>query len=420
MSTRDPHMFPSVSKIIRLLPLTEGQSLKRIRRLLYPVLQVEVDVMERYADDFSDLEQAIERLIYHGITEQADLLDLLGLNDRILSKFLRLLEGIGHVTTDNVGHVWLTRLGTDSVRDNRKYQRFQSRQIVLCDGMTGKPLPRSYYSLKMMPSSEVDTYYSEIMMPTDTLDTEVLERIRKSPRDYYYNLVDEIEDFGEIHTVSLAFIPVLAWCAESRTGDQRIGIAASDGRRTQHLDLELMGEFRNQLFPELPEPDLGEIADVLYNTVCLDEERTEFVRDNPRIFASDLEVNQEGNIIWHVSARSLPVERSLYMALSASEWDTEPQGYLVRRKNEGRLVYCCSSDQELLREAYFRQAIHKLNRLGQLSPNEVTPLIQSIAEKLNVSSDLDQLIEYAKEHDYEILAQKLEALPGAGRMSRAI
>ena len=132
---------------------------RRLFPVLWPLWQVETTATF-YDEQPYDL---VDRFLVRAVTEAEltrvdELVAFLGVPEAWARRCLRYLSVIGHIRLDG-DLVRMTELGLSSARDGLRYvYQTESRQDILVERFTGRPLPRSHYagSVEVLPSWTVD------------------------------------------------------------------------------------------------------------------------------------------------------------------------------------------------------------------------------------------------------------------------
>src|SRR5262249_42811023 len=114
---------------------------------------------------------------------------------------LNFLALINHVQLAD-GRVVLTGLGADSLRAGIRYEPKESRQTLLVERYTGRPLPRRYYdgavpvlSTREVPADRVGdrSQFLQLFVP-EPFRPEVIDQLAHHPDRAGYNLPSKLRD----------------------------------------------------------------------------------------------------------------------------------------------------------------------------------------------------------------------------------
>lgn len=110
---------------------------KYIVQLAYPIVFVEVEVLERTMEDFPLVEKTVLKFIKDGIFDPAVIARTLGLTESYIRKIIKLLYGYGHINNNGI-----TPLGAESIRQDASIKMNTVRQRIQVDGVTAEPIDR--------------------------------------------------------------------------------------------------------------------------------------------------------------------------------------------------------------------------------------------------------------------------------------
>ncbi|MFF4992546.1 hypothetical protein ACFY19_35605 [Streptosporangium saharense] len=129
----------------------------RLFPVLWPFWQVEItaNVYEEQAYEVID-RFLVRAVVEGGVDDRDELIRFFGLEPPLVDRCLAFLSVIGHLTVER-GRVRMTDLGLRSVRAGVRYEPKESRQKLLIERFTGRPLPRGHYQTSpgVLPSPEV-------------------------------------------------------------------------------------------------------------------------------------------------------------------------------------------------------------------------------------------------------------------------
>ncbi|MFI6457179.1 hypothetical protein ACIBF6_37185 [Streptosporangium amethystogenes] len=130
----------------------------RLFPVSWPLWEVEVTANVYDEQAYEVIDRFLARALKErDIGTRDGLVAFFGLEPALVDRCLAFLAVIGHLTVDRHGEVRLTELGLRSVRAKVRYTPKESRQRVLIERFTGRPLPGRYHrgSLTVLPSPNV-------------------------------------------------------------------------------------------------------------------------------------------------------------------------------------------------------------------------------------------------------------------------
>ncbi len=89
----------------------------------FPIAIVEMDTVERSFEDFDTIELIVLRLVEAGVNSAKAISNLLGLDERYVSRILKLLNGYDHISNGRI-----TPLGRESIVKEKKIEKKAGRQ----------------------------------------------------------------------------------------------------------------------------------------------------------------------------------------------------------------------------------------------------------------------------------------------------
>jgi hypothetical protein len=131
----------------------------RLFAVLWPLWQVETAANIYDEQSYDVVDRFLVRAVAEaGLSRTVDLVAFLGLPEPLVRRCLRFLSVIGHAQVDGAGTVRLTELGLRSAREGVRHVPRESRQDILVERFTSRPLPRRHYegSVEVLPSPKVD------------------------------------------------------------------------------------------------------------------------------------------------------------------------------------------------------------------------------------------------------------------------
>ncbi|MEU8271121.1 hypothetical protein AB0B89_28670 [Sphaerisporangium sp. NPDC049002] len=129
----------------------------RLFAVLWPLWQVEITANVYDEQAYEIIDRFLVRAIAEGgIDGRDELIAFYCLQPSLVDRCLAFLTVIGHLTTDH-GRLRLTELGLRSARAGVRYTLKESRQKLLFERYTGRPLPRRHYhgSVTVLPTPDV-------------------------------------------------------------------------------------------------------------------------------------------------------------------------------------------------------------------------------------------------------------------------
>ncbi|MCL4301651.1 MAG: hypothetical protein KJ077_38475 [Anaerolineae bacterium] len=194
------HALETVAEETDLFP-------RRLFTVMFPLYQVNVRGHERRAENYEELEWFFMRAIgYAQVQSVRALQDFYGLDEQSVRYIVEVLKTIGHLTEAGNGHLTLTLLGQESLAAERRYEAYESRQVLYFDAFTCHPLPETHYGLKFLAPSELEDK-DKALFSFDAWKPEVLDNLAKRPDKAKYNVPDEVRKLDELH-VGLAYLPM--------------------------------------------------------------------------------------------------------------------------------------------------------------------------------------------------------------------
>jgi hypothetical protein len=369
---------------------------RRLFTVMFPLHQVSVRGYERRAEDYEELEWFFMRAIGHAhIDKVTALREFYGLDEKLVRYIVDVLKAIGHLSEAADGCLTLTSLGQESLADERRYENYESHQVLYFDGFICYPLPGTHYALDFFTPSDL-TEEDKALYSFRSWQREVLDELAKNPEKAKYNVPDEIRSFSDPLHVGLAYLPM--HIAEAILHPQG---------QTLRVFTNIRGH-RDKFFEILFEHD----PQIL--TPLLDDRR------------SPQEVIRRGL----EEGRGL-VKGSYHLETTPTgDWRVKvPRSWLTRQRSDGALYlidlgeyllaadYCVrvwSDNVDLRYEAGCLKALNKLEYLrGNLSPARVWLYVENIFTQLEVPvAEVSSLLNMAQERSMSRALDRLENLLG--------
>lgn len=213
----------------------------RLFAVLWPLWQVEVtaNVYDEQAYEVID-RFLVRALVEGGIGTKDELTAFFGLEPSLVDRCLAFLSVIGHLTVNHHGEVRLTELGLRSARADIRYTPKESRQKLLIERFTGRPLPRRYYqgSLTVLPGPNVPeemlsdrTRFVSLFTPT-AFHPRMIDDLAARPDRADYNLPGELREIKGIAAQD-AYLPAYLIETDNRA---LLGYTATGSGRDDFLE----------------------------------------------------------------------------------------------------------------------------------------------------------------------------------------
>jgi len=187
----------------------------RLFPVLWPLWRVEVSAQVYDEQAYEVVDQFLVRAVCEaGLSGVEELAAFLGVHLSLVQRCLAFLARIGHVALD-AGQVRMTRLGLDAIRAGVRYEPKETRQHLLFEQFTSRPLPRRHYdgsvtvlSTPEMPAGGVTdrTHFTGLFFPT-SFAQEVVPRLAERPDRTEYNLPKLLRGVT-VEDHALAYLPV--------------------------------------------------------------------------------------------------------------------------------------------------------------------------------------------------------------------
>jgi hypothetical protein len=225
----------------------------RFFAVLWPVWQVETtaDVLDEQA--YEVLDWFLVRGILHAeFSRVEELVAFFGLPEALVRRCLAFLGRIGHVRQDGDA-VQLTQLGVQSAAENIRWEAKESRQVLLVERFTQRPLLRHHYrgSARVLdvpavdPDDLDDRTRFHALFPPPGFRAEVIRDLAGRQDRAEYNLPARLhnlrvsdaprEGFLPVYLVTTADGEVLAYCNASEERDAFLEAVARDAPTLANL-----------------------------------------------------------------------------------------------------------------------------------------------------------------------------------------
>jgi hypothetical protein len=179
----------------------------RLFTTMFPLWRVSVRGQGRRAENYEELEWFIARAIGYAQLESVPALrDFYGLDEQLVRFVVEALKIIGHLTEGEDGILALTRLGRESLADERRYEPYESRQVLYFDAYTCHPLPNNHYRLDFFDPGDL-TDEHKALYSFEPWRPEVLDELARRPDRAEYNVPDEVETLQPLDT-GAAYLPM--------------------------------------------------------------------------------------------------------------------------------------------------------------------------------------------------------------------
>lgn len=215
-STERDRVIYDYHRVLETLADETGVYAYRLSRVMFPLHQVTVRGQGRRAEDYEELEwfvvQAAGRAQVDSI---AALRDFYGLDERLVCYVVEALKAIGHLVEKDDGKLVLTSLGRESLADERRYEVYESHQVLYFDAFTCHPLPREYYRLRFLSPGRLGER-DRALFSFVAWRPEALDKLARRPDRAEYNVPDEVETLEPLD-VGSAYLPM--YILEARNSD---------------------------------------------------------------------------------------------------------------------------------------------------------------------------------------------------------
>lgn len=365
----------------------------RLFKVLYPLALVTVDVHERQAEDFDRVEFIVLRLIGAGLRRMDWIAGVLGLEERHVQQFVHLLIGYSHVEETAFGALHLTELGRESLARGKRLSETVARQTLLCDAISGRPVPRELYGAmhKLTNSITFADWHAALPLPNLEFDRAILDEVQKDPDNHYFNVVDEVTKIGDVHHVELSFLP--GWLMEYGSLREAPNYRFFTTLRVPFDDVpaEVM-----RFIVDEPAPDEATLAKVFerYDQV----ENFEWTPDKKGLVVKIRAGVEMNRIRW-----ALPF-------LGRDAESARPHPPIDELERHGNLLYYWTDSDQLLVQAGSTQALIELRdkaRQRRLTRESIPDVCLRLSKRLGVDVDPAALHEGLTERDPRRLKELL-------------
>jgi hypothetical protein len=249
-----PVIYPAQRAIEHAVSVSGVRPL-RYFGLLWPLWQVEITGTVDDPQAYEVLDRFIERAIGEArLGTAAHIADFLGLAPPLVGECLRYLTTIHHVE-ERSGILALTQRGQASLQAGKRYVAKETRQLLLFDQFTRRPLPRSHYA------DNITVVNRPWLEGTETVDrtpftalfagteyrADLVHQLAASPNRSEYNLPNQVADIQIIKTTTVYLPAYLVQTtgdplAYTRAGEERDAFVEDACRRTPTIAEQLARE----------------------------------------------------------------------------------------------------------------------------------------------------------------------------------
>ncbi|MET8282801.1 hypothetical protein [Micromonospora sp. NPDC005174] len=353
----------------------------RLFPVLWPLWQVETAAQVFDEQAYEVLDRFLVRGIREaGLLRSTDLATFYGLPASLVERCLAFLSLIGHVRHAD-GLVMLTPLGESSAQADIRYVPKESRQQILVERFTARPLPRSHYqgSLRLLPTPDVPigqvsdgSRFAPLFSPS-AFRPEIVTQLGERPDRFDFNLPKQLRDLRVLGHQD-AYLP--AYLIEDADG----GLLAYSGvRGEQDAFLESLCQrvpIVRSLIAAEQSPDPREI----WTNWLADGRRRGTLRQLPSgVWRATLATDSFG------ARPKLPFSRI--------------GSYQLRKQH---FVQIWTDDAELRRQAALRRALAMAQLSEVRTRADLANRMRTVAEQLEVTTPtLDELHRYAKKEQLQ-------------------
>ncbi|WP_329101359.1 hypothetical protein OG792_20860 [Micromonospora sp. NBC_01699] len=362
----------------------------RLFPVLWPLWQVETSAQVYDEQAYEVLDRFLVRgILEAGLTRSADLAAFYGLPDSLVDRCLTFLSLIGHARLAE-GVVTLTPLGESSARAGIRYVPKESRQQLLVERFTARPLPRSHYqgSLSLLPIPDVPaervsdgSHFAPLFSPS-TFRPEIVTRLGERPDRFDFNLPKQLRNLRVLGHQD-AYLP--AYLIEGTDG-RLLAYSGVGGERDTFLEsvCDRVPMIR-QLMAAEPSQDPREI----WTGWLADGKRKGTLRHLPSgVWRATLIADSFGG------TPKLPLSRI--------------GSYQLRKRHFAQIW---TDDTKLRRQAAMQRALAMTQLREVRTRADLTSRLRTVAEQLEVTTPtLDELHRYAKREQLHTYLVHLDAL----------
>lgn len=179
---------------------------KYIVQLAYPIVFVEVEVLERTMEDFPLVEKTVLKFIKDGIFDPAVIARTLGLTESYIRKIIKLLYGYGHMNNNGI-----TPLGAESIRQDASIKMNTVRQRIQVDGVTAEPIYiKEFVSDQTLKTPKESGLFIAHMEPVEGVEkSRLIQYITEDYTDYVdkgeYSLHTNVERVNYAKFIDLRY-----------------------------------------------------------------------------------------------------------------------------------------------------------------------------------------------------------------------
>jgi hypothetical protein len=243
---RGPIRYPE-ERALEDAAFVQGATPTRILAVLFPVWCVEVEATVTESEPYAVIDKYVERGIAEArLTTASQLADFLGLSLVVVSRALRFLAAIGHVTQHGET-LAITELGIRSLREDRRYTvTVRDRRKLYFDAFTSQPLTRPYYdsgTVTLLDDAAARAVRAQRNGPRfhplfslTSFDPQALARLAVNPERDRFNLPERIDEPRPVSVPTTVFLPLYVVRAV-RHGGRRCCLVYSQVGDTADADL---------------------------------------------------------------------------------------------------------------------------------------------------------------------------------------
>lgn len=182
------------------------QDFKYIVQLAYPIVFVEVEVLERTMEDFPIVEKTVLKFIRDGFMDPSIIAKVLGLTESYIRKIMKLLLGYGHI--DDKG---ITSLGLESISIDASIKKNTVKQRIQIDGVTAEPIyVKEFISNQSLRTPKASGLFVAHMEPVEGVEkSHLMKRIKDNYTDYVdkgeYSLHTNVEEVNYAKFIDLKY-----------------------------------------------------------------------------------------------------------------------------------------------------------------------------------------------------------------------
>jgi hypothetical protein len=189
----------------------------RFLAVLFPVWSVEVEAEVTRGEPYALIDKFVERGLAEGrLTTVPELASFLCLDEVVVSRAVRFLTAIGHLT-ETADQLTVTELGYRSLKAGHRFEiTARDRRKLYFAGFSAAPLPSAYYeadTVTLLDDAGAQSLRQARTWPPfhwctgqPSFPTEAVARLAGNPERRHFNLphgVDQLRPVGEARTVWL-------------------------------------------------------------------------------------------------------------------------------------------------------------------------------------------------------------------------